>query len=168
MARPIRSRAQTSSRSRGASMSGRWGPMALSPGKRWATRNHGTGPTSCRSFILPAVCGSHAAPIPSVRLKAYRRGQQDVEYLTLWSQLTQRAAVGGRPTGAHGLETGRHVARGRDSPAAKMPAASITAGSARGTSGPCGSRSAKPCQRLTRSPGASSSTSARPGANRSD
>jgi hypothetical protein len=26
-------------------------------------------------------------PIPSVRLKAYRRGQQDVEYLTLWTQL---------------------------------------------------------------------------------
>ena len=33
--------------------------------------------------------GSRAsdAPIPSVRLKAYRRGQQDVEYLTLWTQL---------------------------------------------------------------------------------
>jgi hypothetical protein len=30
--------------------------------------------------------GQAAAPIPSVRLKAYRRGQQDVEYLTLWSQ----------------------------------------------------------------------------------
>jgi hypothetical protein len=26
-------------------------------------------------------------PIPSVRLKAFRRGQQDVEYLTLWTQL---------------------------------------------------------------------------------
>ena len=33
--------------------------------------------------------GSRAStsPIPSVRLKAYRRGQQDVEYLTLWTQL---------------------------------------------------------------------------------
>jgi hypothetical protein len=30
---------------------------------------------------------SGAAPIPSIRLKAYRRGQQDVEYLTLWSLL---------------------------------------------------------------------------------
>jgi hypothetical protein len=29
--------------------------------------------------------GSGEAPIPSIRLKAYRRGQQDVEYLTLWS-----------------------------------------------------------------------------------
>ena len=34
--------------------------------------------------------------IPSIRLKAYRRGQQDVEYLTLWSQLHNepRWAVG--------------------------------------------------------------------------
>jgi hypothetical protein len=28
-----------------------------------------------------------APPIPSIRLKAYRRGQQDVEYLVLWSRL---------------------------------------------------------------------------------
>ncbi len=37
-----------------------------------------------------------AGPIPSIRLKAYRRGQQDVEYLTLWSQLRNepRWAVG--------------------------------------------------------------------------
>ena len=36
------------------------------------------------------------APIPSIRLKSYRRGQQDVEYLTLWSQLhgQPRWAVG--------------------------------------------------------------------------
>ena len=36
------------------------------------------------------------APIPSIRLKSYRRGQQDVEYLTLWSQLHSqpRWAVG--------------------------------------------------------------------------
>jgi hypothetical protein len=27
------------------------------------------------------------APVPSVRLKSYRRGQQDIEYLTLWSSL---------------------------------------------------------------------------------
>ncbi len=35
-------------------------------------------------------------PIPSVRLKSYRRGQQDVEYLTLWSQVHDqpRWAVG--------------------------------------------------------------------------
>ena len=34
--------------------------------------------------------------IPSIRLKAYRRGQQDVEYLTLWGQLHKlpRWAVG--------------------------------------------------------------------------
>jgi Domain of unknown function (DUF4091) len=40
--------------------------------------------------------GKTLAPIPSVRLKSYRRGQQDVEYLTLWSQLhgEPRWAVG--------------------------------------------------------------------------
>jgi hypothetical protein len=39
-----------------------------------------------------------AAPVASVRLKAYRRGQQDVEYLTLLSQLTgePRWAIGQR------------------------------------------------------------------------
>ena len=31
-------------------------------------------------------------PIPSIRLKAYRRGQQDVEYLTLWSSCTTSRA----------------------------------------------------------------------------
>ena len=48
--------------------------------------------------------------IPSVRLKAYRRGQQDVEYLTIWSRLhkeprwavgstgTSVARPGGRPS----------------------------------------------------------------------
>jgi hypothetical protein len=40
--------------------------------------------------------GATHVPIPSIRLKAYRRGQQDVEYLTLWSQLhaEPRWAVG--------------------------------------------------------------------------
>lgn len=39
-----------------------------------------------------------AAPVPSIRLKAYRRGQQDVEYLTLLATLKNqpRWAVGGR------------------------------------------------------------------------
>ena len=41
---------------------------------------------------------SRSLPIPSIRLKSYRRGQQDVEYLTLWSQLHDqpRWAVGSR------------------------------------------------------------------------
>jgi hypothetical protein len=40
--------------------------------------------------------GLEAVPIPSIRLKAFRRGQQDVEYLTLWSSLNKepRWAVG--------------------------------------------------------------------------
>ena len=43
-----------------------------------------------------AIRNKSLAPIPSIRLKAYRRGQQDVEYLTLWSQLHEqpRWAVG--------------------------------------------------------------------------
>ena len=97
MARPTPSKARTSSRPRGASMSGRSGPMASSPGKRWETPNPGTAPTSCRSFIQHEARGPPLRqPIPSIRLKAYRRGQQDVEYLTLWSQLQNepRWAVG--------------------------------------------------------------------------
>jgi hypothetical protein len=40
--------------------------------------------------------GPGRRPVPSVRLKAYRRGQQDVEYLVLWSHLHDepRWAVG--------------------------------------------------------------------------
>jgi Domain of unknown function (DUF4091) len=40
--------------------------------------------------------GTKLTPIPSIRLKSYRRGQQDVEYLTIWSQLhgEPRWAVG--------------------------------------------------------------------------
>jgi hypothetical protein len=43
--------------------------------------------------------------IPSVRLKAYRRGQQDVEYLTLWSRLQNepRWAVGRQVRASLGL-----------------------------------------------------------------
>jgi len=44
-------------------------------------------------------------PIPSIRLKAYRRGQQDVEYLTLWSQshTEPRWAVGSQVRAALSL-----------------------------------------------------------------
>jgi hypothetical protein len=34
-----------------------------------------------------ASANALAPPVPSIRLKAYRRGQQDVEYLELWSRL---------------------------------------------------------------------------------
>lgn len=40
-------------------------------------RDQPGGPRSSKSLL----------PVPSIRLKSYRRGQQDVEYLTLWSQL---------------------------------------------------------------------------------
>ncbi len=45
------------------------------------------------SLFYPSPAGAAAKsakgndPIPSIRLKAYRRGQQDVEYLALWSHL---------------------------------------------------------------------------------
>jgi hypothetical protein len=44
------------------------------------------------------VRGPGQAPVPSIRLKAYRRGQQDVEYLTLLGQVERepRWAVGRR------------------------------------------------------------------------
>jgi hypothetical protein len=43
-----------------------------------------------------AAASGVAAAIPSIRLKAYRRGQQDVEYLAIWSRLHRepRWAVG--------------------------------------------------------------------------
>jgi hypothetical protein len=50
------------------------------------------------SLFYPARAGGsqQGDPIPSIRLKAYRRGQQDVEYLTLWSHVANepRWAVG--------------------------------------------------------------------------
>lgn len=54
-------------------------------------------------------------PVPSVRLKAYRRGQQDVEYLTLLSLTTgePRWAVAGRVREALGLQ-GERGASGAD------------------------------------------------------
>ena len=53
--------------------------------------------------------------IPSIRLKAYRRGQQDVEYLTLWSLLHKepRWAVGRQVRAALNL-AGTHQATGLD------------------------------------------------------
>jgi len=55
------------------------------------------------SLLYPGRIGPD--PVPSVRLKAFRRGQQDVEYLTLLSLTTgePRWAVGGRVREALGL-----------------------------------------------------------------
>jgi hypothetical protein len=56
------------------------------------------------SLFYPAR-GKETEPVPSIRLKAFRRGQQDVEYLTLWTQLQKqpRWAVGQRVRQALGL-----------------------------------------------------------------
>jgi hypothetical protein len=44
---------------------------------------------------------SSVEPIPSIRLKTYRRGQQDVEYLTLWSRVSNQPRwAAGRLVGA--------------------------------------------------------------------
>ncbi len=58
----------------------------------------------------PRPCASGSAPIPSIRLKAYRRGQQDVEYLALWSSLHKepRWAVGAQVRAALKLAGTRH------------------------------------------------------------
>ena len=102
-ARPTRSRAQTSSRSRGAWMSGRWGPMASSPGKRSATPSRGTGPTSCRSFIRPAAqwrASRRADSLdPAQGLSPRPAGRRVSDALVA---AAQRAALGGRPAGARG------------------------------------------------------------------
>ena len=68
--------------------------------------------------------------IPSVRLKAYRRGQQDVEYLTLWSLRTgePRWAVGRQVREALSLAGARQATRDRR---ARTPAGSTTPRSAR-------------------------------------
>lgn len=49
------------------------------------------------SLFYPARDGKPGAPVPSIRLKAFRRGQQDVEYLTMLATQRQapRWAVGG-------------------------------------------------------------------------
>ena len=65
--------------------------------------------------------GEQPAPIPSIRLKSYRRGQQDVEYLTLWSQLHGRAAVGSRRSSPRGARTWPARARRRALPVVRMP-----------------------------------------------
>ena len=55
-------------------------------------------------------------PIPSIRLKAYRRGQQDVEYLTLIAAQNRepRWAIGGRVREALRLSGERKSAGGED------------------------------------------------------
>jgi hypothetical protein len=50
------------------------------------------------SLFYPGKAAGEAGPVPSVRLKAFRRGQQDVEYLTLLAQQLKqpRWAIGQR------------------------------------------------------------------------
>jgi hypothetical protein len=50
------------------------------------------------ALFYPARSDKAGEPVPSIRLKAYRRGQQDVEYLTLLSQVSgqPRWAIGQR------------------------------------------------------------------------
>ena len=55
--------------------------------------SRGRRPTSCRCSTPAAT--PREGPIPSIRLKAYRRGEQDVEYLTLLAQVDGPAALGG-------------------------------------------------------------------------
>jgi hypothetical protein len=57
------------------------------------------------SLFYPGRGGSEAGPVLSVRLKAYRRGEQDVEYLTLLAQVQKqpRWATGRRVREALGL-----------------------------------------------------------------
>ena len=56
----------------------------------------------------PHIPGAQAEPVPSLRLKALRRGQQDVEYLIAWAALT------GQPRWAVAAEVRRALALGAD------------------------------------------------------
>ena len=131
----------------GAWMPGRSGPTASSPGKRWATPNRGTKPTNCRSFTRAAVCGlCVAAPIPSIRLKAYRRGPAGrrvpdalvaaarTSHAGLWAASAAALKLAGtrQGTGFTGGEDAGRIDYGRLRPA---------------ISGPCAPRSARPCPR---------------------
>ncbi len=60
--------------------------------------------------------GPDPTPVPSIRLKAFRRGQQDVEYLALWAHLRDepRWAVGSRVREALKLAGERTGAGGDD------------------------------------------------------
>ena len=68
------------------------------------------------SLFYPPHAGYASGPVPSIRLKAYRRGQQDVEYLTLLSQVTNepRWAVGSRVRDALQLAAERQTTGGED------------------------------------------------------
>ncbi|WP_406695838.1 hypothetical protein V5E97_33060 [Singulisphaera sp. Ch08] len=65
----------------------------------WQTVGKGDSWTGADTLALfyPARSGKNSAPVPSIRLKAYRRGQQDVEYLELLARQTgePRWAIGG-------------------------------------------------------------------------
>ena len=60
------------------------------------------------ALLYPSPWPDRAEPIPSVRLKAYRRGQQDVEYLALPRVPPARAPVGRRGRRPRGPQPDRH------------------------------------------------------------
>jgi hypothetical protein len=68
------------------------------------------------SLFYPPRTGYGTGPVPSIRLKAYRRGQQDVEYLTLLSVVTKepRWALGVRVREVLKLAAERQTAGGDD------------------------------------------------------
>jgi hypothetical protein len=74
------------------------------------------------SLFYPGSAIGQREPAPSIRLKAFRRGQQDAEYLTLFAQATgqPRWAVGETVRQALGLKT-----VGESRPAAEADAATV-------------------------------------------
>ncbi len=143
-AAPTRSRTRTCSPSAGRSTSGRSASTASSPGRRSATPSRGRRPTPLSLFYPPRP--GDKGPVPSVRLKAFRRGQQDVEYLTLYAHRHGRAALGGRASGSARRWAWRPSARA-PARAARTRASCTTAGSAPATSGPSAPASARPSPR---------------------
>ena len=104
--------------------------------------------------------------VPSIRLKAYRRGQQDVEYLALWSRLRKqpRWAVGRRSAALNLAGTRQRTGFTGGEDAGRIDYARLR------PAGPLGSGlpSARPSQRPTPPLKAGSSTSAHRAAIRTD
>jgi hypothetical protein len=82
----------------------------------WQTVGTGDSWKTADPLALFYPSRSGGSPVPSIRLKAYRRGQQDVEYLTLIAAQNHepRWAIGGRVHDALRLAGERRSAGGED------------------------------------------------------
>ena len=81
----------TCSRSAGAWTPGRSAATACSPGRPSAAATPGKNSDTC--LFYPGQAIGLKGPVPSIRLKAYLRGQQDVEYLVLLAKREKQSQL---------------------------------------------------------------------------